>query len=313
MGGPGGVVQCPDMRFPAPVLGLFLLVGCEKTPPASAPADESAGAPAALLAAAPEDVRGPARRGAAWGEIGNYPPPPPGLRRRRCAVLDFEDGTGGSRGAAAAEQMEALATRSHRFAMIERPMLREILKELGADADPRDALRTGRLRGMDLVFIGKITRLVVTASGADAGRDPLDFDASTMPVRVDVGVDLKLVDPSSGEILAKAAGESSREDRASSWGLRVLGMRGKDVQVDQDTEARILRWGLDEAFREMLPSVDEAFSRPAPASCPKCRDTVEAGVPACRKCAPATCPCGAALPIEVRFCGKCGRAVDRPR
>lgn len=262
----------------AGALAVLLILSCKEKP---APPPLS---PNPTIPAAPPPVTAPREAGV---EIGDYPPPPLALRRFRCAIPEFSDKTLQQLGPAATDQLETLVGPSNRFSLIGRKLLKALVAEQGLSdlKDPVEILKPGRLRGVDYAFVGTITRFQVAMSEKSPGPAPLDV--SKMAVRIDVGLDVRLVNTTTGEIVAKEMGEISREGPARAWGIRVLGVGGpvrNGLKVDPDSQGRILRWALDETFRRMLPAIDEAFSRTAAVSCPKCKTEIAAGVNFCGKC-----------------------------
>ncbi len=268
-------------------------------------------------------------------EIGNYPPPPAGLAKARAAVLEFQDKTeheGRQQkpiGAQAGEELETLVMRSGRFSLVERQQMSNLLREqrLEGIVDPAELAKPGRIRGVDYVFLGTITNFrvkVIKTKTAGGIFDmviprlaPIDIDTSKTVVETQVGVDIKLVNTNTGEIVAKDFGEVKREDVASAWGLRVLGIGGNaknELIIDTESQGKILRWALDESFKKMLPAIDEKFSRPQPSYCGVCKVELPPGTKFCSKCgasvAKPKCKCGAELEYGARFCTNCGAKVE---
>lgn len=264
-------------------------------------------------------------------DVGNYPPPPTQLKPMRVAIVDFEDKAGEKVGKAAGEQLETLVMRSNRFKLIDRMQLKKILQEQGLEGivDPSELAKPGKIRGVDYLFLGAITnfrvKVVRTNTGFSLGEiipraGVAGLDTSKTVVETQVGVDIKLVNTTTGEIVAKDFGECKREDVASAWGMRILGTGGhaqNEIRIDDDSKGKILRWALDESFKKMLPSIDDKFSRPHASMCPKCKVEVEAGNKFCSKCGtssePVKCKCGADVEAGVKFCGKCGAKVEPPK
>ncbi len=271
----------------------------------------------------------------AMPEIGNYPPPPSGLVKARAAVMEFQDKTEheGRRqkpvGAQASEQLETLVMRSSRFSLVERGQLKNILKEqkLEGIVDPAELAKPGRIRGVDYVFLGTITnfRVKVIKTKTMGGifdsvlgnMAPLDIDTSKTVVETQVGVDIKLVNTTTGELVAKDFGEVKREDLASAWGVRILGIGGdakNELVIDTDSQGKILRWALDESYKKMLPPIDDKFSRAQPSYCQTCKVELPPGQKFCTKCgssvAKPKCKCGAELEAGAPFCGGCGAKVE---
>ncbi|MCZ6794963.1 MAG: hypothetical protein O7J95_15275 [Planctomycetota bacterium] len=211
--------------------------------------------------------------------MGVYSSPPSPYYKVRAAVVDFNDKTGYGLGDAAGEQLETLVMRSDRFSLIDRQRLDDLLREQGLHniVNPEELARPGRVRGVDYLFLGSITNFrvqVVREKFLGGVFDrvikpvaPLDINTSKTVVKTDVGVDLKLVNTTTGEIVAKEFAEMSREDIASAWGLRVLGIGGNaenELRVDSDSQGKILRWALHETYKKMVPRIDRVFSKPPP-------------------------------------------------
>ena len=153
------------------------------------------------------------------------------------------------------------------------------------------------------------------------GAAPLKIDTSKTIITTDIGVDVKLVNTTTGEIVSKQFGEVKKEMSASAWGVRVLGIGGdakNNVQVDKDSQGKLMRYAVDEALRKMLPDIDDKISHPAAQVCPKCKTEFASGSSFCTKCgtgAEATkCgKCSTALELNAKFCGKCGTKVEAPK
>lgn len=268
-------------------------------------------------------------------DIGNYPPPPPGYTKVRAAVMKLQDKTNNAAlhsrpiGEQAAEQLETLLVNSGRFNMVERLQLENVLKEqgLGGVVDPNELAKPGRVRGVDYLFLGAITEFSVkivrtrTAGGIFdrvlPGIAPLDIDTSKTEIETRVAADIKLVNTTTGEIVAKDAEPVKRVDAASAWGVRILGIGGdarKDIKIDAESQGRIMRYALDQSLKRMLPAIDAKFSKPQPSYCPHCKAELAAGQNFCTKCgksaAKPKCKCGAELESGARFCGACGAKVE---
>lgn len=263
-------------------------------------------------------------------DIGNYPPPPSGATTRlRAGVMEFEDKSGQKVADAAGEQLETLALSSKRFNLIDRMAMKKLIKEQSLEGivDPAELAKSGKIRGIDYMFVGSVTNFALktekTANHGGAldrvipGLAPVKIDTSKTIITTDIGVDIKLINTTSGEIVSKQFGEVKKELSASAWGVRVLGIGGdarNNVQVDRDSQGKLMRYAVDEALRKMLPDIDDKISHPAAQVCPKCKTEFAPGSSFCTKCgtgAEATkCgKCQAALELNAKFCGKCGTKV----
>jgi len=265
-------------------------------------------------------------------EVANYPPPPAGSTTRlRAGVVEFTDKTGARVAESAGEQLETLAVSSRRFNLIDRMGMKNLIKEQGLEGivDPSEIAKSGKIRGIDYMFIGVVTnfRLMTqqtSMAGGVADRilgaaAPFKIDTKKTIMTTDIGVDIKLVNTTTGEIVSKQFGEVKKEQSVSAWGVRVLSIGGdakNNVQIDKDSQGKLMRIAVDEALRKMLPDIDDKISHPAAAVCPKCKTEFAPGSSFCTKCgtgAEATkCgKCSAGLELNAKFCGKCGTPVEK--
>lgn len=209
---------------------------------------------------------------------GAYDPPPLGMQRVRVGVPDFEVARGVTADVStlAADQLTTLGTRTRRFIMIERAQLGQLLKEqdLSGVVRASELAKAGDVRGVDFLLLGKVTNLRVKAersrSNLGLGRLPIpgtrntlgafDFRKRKTRIKVDCGVDLRLVNASTGEIAAADFAEFSRTDSIGAFGLQILGANAgadADLRIDSNKRGKILRLALDHAVRKMLPMVDD--------------------------------------------------------
>lgn len=294
-----------DMRL-ALALGAVLLVGCGTTTSETYSRDQ-------------------------MPDVGTYPVAPAGVKKVRVAAVDFEDKTGERVGDQAAEQMTSLLLRCpDRFNVIERSQLKNLLREQGLEGvvDPSELARPGKVRGVDYLVYGSVTNLRVKMVRQQTGFDvakiapripgALEIDTSKTVVHVQCDVDVKMVNTTTGEIVAGDFGAVNREDVASAWGMKILSIGGSaknELHLDKDSYGRILRRALDDAFRKMLPRIDDKLSRPQAALCPKCKVEMEPGKKFCTKCGtsvePQKCKCGAEIEAGAKFCGNCGAKVEK--
>ncbi|MEM8710136.1 MAG: CsgG/HfaB family protein [Planctomycetota bacterium] len=178
----------------------------------------------------------------------------------------------------AADQLSTLLVRTDRFDVIERSQLDKLIAEQDLEgivaADEMAGM--AQVRGVDYLMIGKITNLRIkrTETGGRSGFGRLvniatdrvtggigglDVDNQKIEIKCECGVDLRLVDPTTGSTLAANFSEYTRTDKASSLGVQVLGVGAEadaEIEMSDDDKGLILRLALDEAVRGMLPSVD---------------------------------------------------------
>jgi curli biogenesis system outer membrane secretion channel CsgG len=266
-------------------------------------------------------------------DVGNYPPPPAGSNTRlRAGVVEFTDKTNAHVADAAGEQLETLAVGSKRFNLIDRMAMKTLLKEQSLEGivDPSELAKSGKIRGVDYLFIGSVTNFALkTEKTANQGgmfdrlvpgAAPLKIDTSKTVITTDIGVDIKLVNTTTGEIVSKQFGEVKKELSASAWGVRVIGIGGdakNNVQVDKDSQGKLMRYAVDEALRKMLPDFDDKISHPAAALCPKCKTEIAANANFCTKCGWSAeslkcAKCQTPLELNAKFCGKCGTKAGAP-
>lgn len=263
--------------------------------------------------------------------VGAYPPPPPGLARPRVGVPPMAVGSDASAGMEllAADQLATLLVRTDRFDVIERNQLQMLFDEQDLEGIVLEGelARPARVRGIDYLLIGKVTNLrtKATKTGTNSGFGKvisfatdsfsggvggLEIDSEKLEMRVDCGVDLRLVDPSSGGLLDASFSEYTRTDKASSFGIQVLGVGADadaEIEMSEDDRGLILRLAFDDALREMLPSLDRklvARSREMQAQAQSAAVAAPAteGAPVAAFCS----RCGAKAAADAAFCGGCG-------
>jgi curli biogenesis system outer membrane secretion channel CsgG len=288
------------------------------------------------------------------GNVGRYDAPPGGIDRPRTGVPPFEPAQGSSKELTevAADQLSTLATNCERFDVIERAQLQQLLKEQGLEGivKPDELAQSGKVRGVDYLLIGKVTNLRVKAEKQNRGfgfgnvglpgggsLGGFDFSRKDSIITAECGVDLRLVDATSGKVDAAQHSDFTRTDTVGAFGVEILGANaesGADLKLDEDNKGLILRYALDDALRKMLPKVDKALmartkqmkaaaATAAAASAPA-EGPAASAAPAGATAAPAApaapapdatlkkfCPsCGGALAAGAKFCGGCGAKLE---
>ncbi|MBI2898773.1 MAG: hypothetical protein HYY17_01170 [Planctomycetes bacterium] len=270
--------------------------------------------------------------------VGKYDPPPSDLTRVKVGVPPFKVTDQVSKEnfrkeelqRDAADQLTTLADKTDRFRLIERAQLEQLLKEQGLEGvvDPEELAKPGRVKGVDYLFIGKVTNMRVKAekkaSGFDLGSlgfgGAFSINDKKSTITVECGVDLRLVEPSSGEVLAADFGEYKRTDSIGATGVRVLGVGGEsnaDLKIDEDSRGLILRLALDDAVRKMLKKVDKRLlekqaAQPKLKKCEKCGMELRADATECPSCKAGEgkkCACGEPLAADAKACPKCGAKI----
>ena len=220
--------------------------------------------------------------------VGRYSPPPSSVReedRPKVGVPSFviqqvPGQFGGNKdelGQIAADQMTTLLVESGRFNVIERAQMEQLLKEQNMEGivRPDQMAKAGQALGTDYLLIGRVTNFRVkqaqTKSGVDVGgiggmigggkfgAGSTGFDKKNQKLTTEVGVDIRLVDPTTAAIVVAKKGEFNRTDSADALGVSVFGMGGSSdaqVTIEEDDAGRILRLAFDDALRQMIPEID---------------------------------------------------------
>jgi curli biogenesis system outer membrane secretion channel CsgG len=282
--------------------------------------------------------------------VGKYPGAPSGVNKPRVGVPPFNvqtaGGISGDLNSLAADQMTTLLDQSDRFRVIERAQLQKLLDEQNLEGivRPGELAKPGQVRGVDYLLIGKVTNLrvkrenkgnefglaqiggIVNAGGADVKNNET-------VITTECGVDIRLVNPTTGETMPHTSNfsEYKRTDSAKSMGLAILGANAQsnaDIEISEDDKGKILRLALDDALRKALPQIDR-FLMEQPAQTSSVAPGPNGGIPANSAAsgagappAPSTpspeslaakkfCPnCGAANDASATFCAKCGHKLD---
>tara|TARA_R110002126_G_scaffold120107_3_gene261177 strand:- start:9271 stop:10239 length:969 start_codon:yes stop_codon:yes gene_type:complete len=212
--------------------------------------------------------------------VGRYSVPPSGLVRPRVGVPPMQVGSDASAGMEhlASDQLSTLLVRTERFDVVERGQLQMLLDEQDLEGIVADGemARPAEVQGIDYLLVGKVTNLRtkatrirsnsgfgqlvnVTTKHFVGGLAAVDIDNERLEMQVDCGVDLRLVDPSSGRVIDASFSEYTRTDTASAFGVQVMGVGANadaDVEMSQNDRGLILRLAFDDALRNMLPSLD---------------------------------------------------------
>ena len=287
--------------------------------------------------------------------VGKYPAGPSGVNKPRVGVPPFQvttaGGISGDLNTLASDQMTTLLDQSDRFHVIERGQLQKLLDEQNLEGivKPGELAKPGQVRGVDYLLLGKVTNLRVKHEnkgngfgvGQVGGLVNLGGAAvknSETVITTDCGVEIRLVDPTTGELMTSNFSEYQKSDSAKSMGLTILGASADsnaDVQISEDDKGRILRLALDDALRKSLPKIDNWLrNQPSktggaasadnatsgkPSGITPAADTAgtNAAPPPAGAPSPAAlvakkfCPnCGAPNEADAKFCAKCGHKLE---
>ena len=255
-----------------------------------------------------------AQRDTLTANIGIYPPAPAGITKPRCGVplmeIDTSVGEEKTLETLASDQLNTLMFQTERFTMVERTQIDKVLKEqqLEGIVRPDQLAKAGQMTGAQLMLMGKVTNLRMKAESQNKGLslaglqvpalNTLGFKKAESKITAECGVDLRLVDSTSGEVVAAHFGEFKRIDTVGAFGMSALGVTGgadATMSISADDKGKILRLALDEAIRKMLPKIDAYLVSHAAA----------AAAPAVTN--PSAAP---AAPAEAKkFCGQCGKEI----
>lgn len=258
--------------------------------------------------------------------VGVFPPPPPGAPKPRVGVPPFEVTGGKTQGLEriAADIATTLLVNTQRFNVIERAQIDQLISEQNLEGIVKagEVAPAGQVRGVDQLLLGKITNFRVKRESAKRGFGlgqiglpfggsigAADFEKENSEIKVEVGIDLRLVDPASGEILAARSKDYTRTDAVSAFGVQILGMGASaeaEVELDDDNKGLVLRLATDACLREMLPSIDQHLKTLAPAAPPAAPPAASGGDTPPPAVAGFCGSCGNKLTPGSGFCGGCG-------
>ncbi len=262
--------------------------------------------------------------------VGIYAPPIPGAATVRIGVPAFKvaDGVEAKVSPLAADQIVSLAANSQRFEVIERAQLGQLLQEQNLEGivTAGELSKPAQVRGVEWLLLGKVTSLRVkqsqTGSSFSLGSVPVPgtygalglfgIDNKDVVLKVECGVDLRLVDPTTGQTVVADFSEFDRTDKASSMGLQILGGNVDSnavVQLGEDDQGRILRLALDDCLRKMLPKVDRLLQQRGKQDVAGAKPTgaIDGTDSAMPKQAQFCSGCGQRLLPGAKFCAGCGQ------
>ena len=289
-----------------------------------------------------------ANRDQLTANVGIYPPPPGSNPVLRAAVPPFLEVTapgnfsGDKQQLAriAGDQLTTLLDQTRRFEMVERTQVQQLLAEQNMEGivRPDQMAKAGQVLGAQYLLIGKVTSFRIkqeaTETGINAGglgdligfntRGETGYNKKNVQIKTQVGVDLRLVEPSTGKILVSKFSEFDRVDSAESLGINVMGFGTQNdaqIQVTEDDAGRVLRLAFDDAIKKMLPELDAKIAKlpKSPAAVPvtiaqptaPTAPIAASEIPVAAPAAPAATPT-AATPAAVsakKFCPDCGEAI----
>jgi len=285
--------------------------------------------------------------------VGRYDAAPSGVVKPRVGVPPFNVKTGAGFSGGndlndlAADQMTTLLDASDRFAVIERTQLQKLLDEQNLEGIvvPGEMAKPANVRGVDYLLLGKVTNLRMKKEDKSRGFGlgqvgglvnfgGADVKKKDIVITTEAGVDIRLVDPTTGEVLLSNFSEYKKTDEAGAFGLDVLGANAEadaNIQIDEDDKGKILRLALDDALRKSMPKLDkflksgkvkaagqsaEAPASPAAPAAPSAPINSAVAPSAAAPAAPAAAAkkfcgsCGKQVAAGTKFCPSCGSKVE---
>lgn len=275
-----------------------------------------------------------AQRDQVTANAGVYPPPPAGVEKLRVGVPAFQSTTdiagysvtGNELDLMAADQLSTLMHKTRRFSVIERSQLDKLLVEQNLEGIVKNGELTkmGEVRGVDYLVLGKITSFRVKREESDnllnvTGKAAAELlggysggaSKSNVKITTEVGVDIRLVDPETGEVRMAEFSEFERTDTANGFGFRYAGFGTggeADVRLGKDDAGQVLRLAFDDALRKSLPEIDRVLKEDSANSKPT--SVVEPTSPAPASTAKFCPRCGTKLPGAAKFCPTDGAPIS---
>jgi curli biogenesis system outer membrane secretion channel CsgG len=279
--------------------------------------------------------------------VGVYTPPPPSVQKVAVGVPQFKVqtsgfSTGGNLDELAADQMSSLLHQSRRFDVIERAQLEQLLKEQNMEGivKPGELAKPGLVQGVKYLCIGKVTNFRIKVDEAEKGVGTtgggflssitksvgdVGYNQRDTKITTDCGVDLRLVDPTTGKVAVAHFAEFKRTDSAKGMGFSFGGVKasGKaDITITDDDAGKALRLALDDALRKMLPEIDQVLQEQAgqapvnrgesvtiaPGTPAAPAAPTAPGAPAARSAFPGSAAPAAPAGAK-KFCGECGKEI----
>jgi len=201
-------------------------------------------------------------------------------QKRRVAILNFEDSSGGSTGASAvsgvgsvdvgkgisAQLIEKL-TSGGKYTVIDRSAVKKLLEEQNkSELDSMDAYgraaKIGRMLGLDAMIVGAITRF-----GADDAQNAGPSRMSTRKSKAYAEITARVLDMTTGELITefKATGESAgsgeviviRERGNSKATKEILSNEFTDSLLGEATRNAVEKIAVQlNSFAEKIPTLE---------------------------------------------------------
>lgn len=288
-----------------------------------------------------------AQRDVLTENVGKYDAPPRNAPKPWVGVPPFDVKTGqgfsggsGDLNSLAADQMTTLLDNSERFNVVERAQLQKLLDEQNLEGivKPGEMAKPAQVRGVNYLLLGKVTNLRVKSENKSRGfglaqvggslfnAGGADIKKKDIVITSECGVDIRLVDPTTGQVVVSSFSEYKKTDTAGAMGVDILGASAEadaDIKIDEDDKGKILRLALDDSLRKAIPKIDKFLTsgnvKGAAASMAPSDATVGVGEAKATATPAAVTPANAntAAPVEKpaaastakKFCPECGKEV----
>jgi len=144
-----------------------------------------------------------------------------------------------------------------RFTLLDRQNLDDIQKEKalaqGADFDPKTAVKANRLLGAQIIVRGAVTELKVKKSGSNAnGAIGETVDFSQARSEAIVGIDLKIVDAATAEVLASVRAEGKSVAKAQSFNLNAGDIKIGASVFENSVLGQAVRSAIEDAVGKIV-------------------------------------------------------------
>lgn len=199
--------------------------------------------------------------------VTKFEQPPANFNAKRIAVIELRDKTmnsplKGDVGSIAIDELTTLLVNSGRFQVIERERIDALLQEQGLAGkgivDNATAAQIGKILGAELIFTGAVTNWEVKET--KEGTYIIVAGTRSQNVHIELAVDGRIIDTSTGTILFADSGEISRDETVAS--TAILGIApGGYVRLQQSAAGKQMRMALNEMLKKMMPKIDRQFSK----------------------------------------------------
>jgi curli biogenesis system outer membrane secretion channel CsgG len=160
-----------------------------------------------------------------------------------------------------------------KFVLFERSALDKIIKEQNLSnsdrADQNTAIKLGRIAGVDGIVIGTVTQytgevVTNTSKGFSLGRIPIPGSQSVTRT-VSVGLTARLIDTSTGLILASAVGTgTAKQNQSNMAGTTTTGSAMFPAKLTNDATTQAITQVVQQIEAAPLPNIASATPPPPP-------------------------------------------------